>query len=137
MPHGGHFCLANRCCFRMNTFVNGYIVSTVGELQLDSRIQTPFQEINLKKYVEEKYQSFLSRFDTVGCERFYETMVFKAISHEDLDFICCPWEANIEEEMASEGYNDPVSANNGHLKWCNECDKKKPNFPGLNESEDD
>lgn len=59
MPHAGHFCGANECNFRLNTYVGGYIVSTVGEY-------CPI--IKLGK----------STFEEIGRNRLYETMVFKA-----------------------------------------------------------
>ena len=55
----GHFCCSARCLFRRNTLLEynnkKIIVSTVGQMQL------PNGEI-----------------DTIGCNRYYETMVFEA-----------------------------------------------------------
>lgn len=38
-PHAGHFIGGRYCKFFLNTYVNGYIVSTVGEYFPDSRIR--------------------------------------------------------------------------------------------------
>ena len=48
MPHAGHFCAAHRCRFHLNTCVNGYIVSTVGELDWDSDIKRIFAKNRVK-----------------------------------------------------------------------------------------
>ena len=39
MPHPGHFIGASNCKFIMNTYVNGYIVSTVGEYFPDAEVR--------------------------------------------------------------------------------------------------
>lgn len=136
MPHGGHFILASRCSFRLNTYVNGYIVSTVGELSRE-RLWDPKNTI-IENYdlleVEEKFKGHLKDFETIGFQRFYETMVFKAELCEH-GWQCCPYDAIISKDFASEGYNDPVSATEGHIKWCHECDKENPDFPRDDEDE--
>jgi hypothetical protein len=95
MPHAGHFICADRCKFRLNTYVGEYIVSTVGEmyLTLDG---------------EEK-------LETVGCDRLYETMVFKAVKSNNQ---CCPYRIVVEKEVDFKGYNKPEDARRGHLELC-------------------
>ena len=94
MPHAGHFICGYKCQFRLNTYVNGYIVSTVGE------------------YVPSDWGN-KSGFDTIGCDRLYETMVFKAIksSHK-----CCPYKQATGSNIDFAGYNKPEAAYKGHLK---------------------
>ena len=36
MGHAGHFILGHKCRFHLSTYVNGYIVSTVGEYVLSN-----------------------------------------------------------------------------------------------------
>lgn len=96
-PHAGHFICASRCNFRLNTFVGGYIVSTVGEMfALDSR-----------------YDS--RQFEKIGCDRLYETMVFNAKIGL---YACCPYEADTSKELDFCGYNTPEEAYSGHLQMC-------------------
>jgi hypothetical protein len=101
----GHLCVSNWCRFHMTTKVGKYLVSTVGEY----------------------YPLHASERDcphkptTIGLDRLYETMVFKAgkrcecgcglpeIDGSDIDF---------------EGYNDVKSANEGHAKMCLKWGKK-------------
>ena len=71
MPHAGHFICGNRCRFKLNTYVGKYIVSTVGEM--------PHDEIS------KKYNSNNTPFQEIGCNRMYETMVFKARKSTETD----------------------------------------------------
>ena len=36
MPHGGHFILASRCSFRLNTYVNGYMKTNPNSTRNDN-----------------------------------------------------------------------------------------------------
>jgi hypothetical protein len=94
MPHPGHYICAERCLFRLNTYVGEYIVSTVGELQI--------------KPEDEQYLD-------IGRGIKYETMVFKAVKTAHG---CCPYEADISEEREVQRYNAPEDAYKGHLELC-------------------
>ena len=99
MGHPAHLCVSDRCQFRLSTYVNGYIISTVGEYVPNS---------NSKKFTE------------IGYNRTYETMVFKAI---ESDSECCPYEADVtNDELDMEGYNTAKDAMNGHYKMCEKWD---------------
>ncbi len=71
---GGHFYLSHRCQFRRNTLIEyknrKYVVSTVG---------------NLSGEVFANQQ--------IGCDRYYETMAFKA------KFVKPYWEADVSKEV--------------------------------------
>ena len=99
MPHPGHFICAYDCRFRLNTYVNGFIVSTVGELVLNGKIEE------------------------IGSGRLYETMVFKA---KKSTHICCPYEAVFsgDNEIDFDGYNTPEEAYEGHLNMCEKWHKE-------------
>lgn len=100
MPHPGHFIASYNCHFILNTYVGGYIVSTVGE------------------YVSESAKS-RGDYDTLGGDRLYETMVFKARREADPEWQCCPWQAIVTGgELDFAGYTDGVEAYKGHLKLC-------------------
>lgn len=102
MPHAGHFICGSRCQFKLNTYVGGYIVSTVGELP---------------PYDEDK----LGEWERIGSDRTYETFVFKAMRSKDK---CCPWQMRDPSEIDSDGYKDADSAYKGHLRMCNKWSKK-------------
>lgn len=104
MPHAGHFIGGSSCRFHLNTYVGGYIVSTVGEY-------------------DPKQQGW-GKFQQLGIGRLYETMVFKANKEKESDAQCCPYTINVSEEVDFDGYNDPVSAYKGHLKLCRKWAKK-------------
>lgn len=76
----GHFCGSGSCGYRRNTLVeNGrkkIVVSTVGNYQ-------PHGKINKKDKFE----------NTIGCDRYYETMVFEAKKRGVY------WEADVMKEV--------------------------------------
>lgn len=98
MPHAGHFIGGSSCRFHLNTYVGDYIVSTVGEYDPKGR--------------------GWGKFEQLGYDRLYETMVFRAIKETEPTAMCCPYTILVSEEMEMDGYNDPVEAYNGHLALC-------------------
>lgn len=106
MPHAGHFCAASRCQFTMNTYVNGYIVSTVGEYVPLANWERP-------------------KFEEIGLDRLYETMVFRAERVKEKN-TCCPYRAITEGgELDFAGYNTSQDAYAGHMKMLRKWSKKK------------
>jgi len=95
MPHAGHLIVSNSCRFHLFTYVGKYVVSTVGEY--------------------ESPRSKEGEFETIGINRLYETMVFKAHKSNNK---CCPYEASDYSEIDFDGYNKPEDAYKGHLKMC-------------------
>ncbi len=112
MPHAGHFIFADRCLFRLNTYVGKYVVSTVGEMEKN--------EIDLKFHpiIE---GDLMSRYTEIGCGRKYETMVFKA---QKTEFKCCPYKIIVQEQVDQENYNSDAEAMKGHLKLCKKWSNK-------------
>ena len=131
MPHPGHFICAKDCRFRLNTYVGGYIVSTVGELWPERASREIHAKIHDPKWLEENKHlkgdnfdyAYMRKFgyEDIGCERKYETMVFKAKRTEHK---CCPWQMKAGNELDFEGYNDADSAYLGHMKMCVKWSKK-------------
>ena len=152
MPHAGHLCVSRWCRFHLNTYVNGYIVSTVGEywpeepvrrINVECRGKYPKFAVDedgkvhqVKEISDEQRAEVLSLkgdafdaaymaiygFETVGCDRKYETMVFKA--KEEKTYPCCPYVAGDWDDIDFDGYNDPVDAYKGHLNMCEKWDKE-------------
>ena len=86
----GHFCCARQCLFRRNTLVRkdgvGVVVSTVGNYRTLGK----------------------NGFEMIGCDRYYETLVFKA-NMSDVYF-----DADIAEQV---NFNSPwaISDVNGDV----------------------
>lgn len=154
MPHAGHFCGGNECRFRLNTYVNGYIVSTVGEylppldtlkslveiknkhgkFEIDEKgkltrktYMTPEEMeffMSLKGDALENAYLYYFGYYEIGLGRTYETMVFLAKKQDDSNYQCCPWIAHGDFLILKE-YTDAVSAFQGHMTICEEFSKKK------------
>lgn len=125
MPHPGHFICCFDCRFVLNTYVNGYIVSTVGEMFPDApvrEIEARVGGITLKGMGDERKRDYMKKvgFTEIGCDRKYETMVFKAVKSKEK---CCPYKIDSGHEVDMEGYNDACSATKGHYKLCKKYDK--------------
>lgn len=131
MPHAGHFILGSCCRFHLSTYVNGYIVSTVGELWNERGVREihagVFDRIWLtaNRHLRGDYfdHAYFKRFgyEEIGCDRKYETMVFKAKKSKQK---CCPYQMTTGEKDF-QGYNSPEGAYLGHLKMCRKYNNKK------------
>lgn len=108
MPHPGHFCGSFDCRFHLNTYVGGYIVSTVGEYYPDSKVREILGRENDRK------------FEEIGLDRLYETMVFEAVKSNHK---CCPYEMRSGEKDFL-GYTNADDAYEGHLTLCKKWSKK-------------
>lgn len=127
MPHAGHLIVGHQCQFKLNTYVGEYIVSTVGEYMPDSAVREILAESRkmfLKGKGDEREADWLKKnngFETIGCDRKYETMVFKAVKST---YKCCPYKINVSKEMDMQGYNTPEDAYKSHLELCDKWSKK-------------
>lgn len=103
MPHAAHFICGYRCMFRLATYVNGVIISTVGE-QVDSWSD---------------YDKGI--FQDVGFERKYEAMVFKAKKSGNR---CCPYRiVDPGNPLDFRAYKSNGMAMRGHYLLCEKWDK--------------
>lgn len=124
MPHAGHLCVGRQCQFHLNTYVNGYIVSTVGEYVPDAPVRRIMREsrgrrLDLKG--DEERAEF--GFEEIGDQRLYETMVFRG--GPDDKWQCCPYVATDWSELEMEGYMTATDAYQGHLKYVAKYRNKK------------
>ncbi len=126
--HGvaAHFICGRDCRFHMATEIGEHIVSTVGELwscrgvhEIHAKIYDPtWHHANNHLKGDEYDAAYMERFgyETVGCDRKYETMVFK-LSGERCG--CgCGLPTIIPEELDFIGSNDAKTATAGHIKLC-------------------
>ncbi len=123
MPHAGHFICGSNCRFHLNTYVNGWIVSTVGEYLPDSAVREVLAKcrgIKLEGKGDSRERDWLSKsgFEKIGLDRLYETMVFRAVTSEYSGFSCCPKVPETGNSVDFEGYNLPGDAATGHDKMC-------------------
>lgn len=134
MPHPAHFVAAEYCRFRLATYVNGVIVSTVGELLFDEPVQRIHASIHDKKwYATNSYLKgdlfFHAYFVRFGFDDLhlggwkYETMVFGARKADDKE-ICCPYRSKIEDGREEKVYKTAVEATMEHYKLVKKYEKK-------------
>ncbi len=132
MPHAGHLIIGQHCRFRLNTHVNGYIISTVGEYVPDSAVRKILREcrgIKTDKIGDEEERDFILQTggyrgygDDIGYDRKYETMVFKGRKSKHK---CCPYEMVSPSNVDFAGYNLAADAYKGHLRLVKKYSNKK------------
>lgn len=100
--YGGasHFICGDRCQFHLSTVIGDVIISTIGEM-----ISEPIKS---------------RTFETIGCDRLYETMVFKAGEPCNEKDCMCGERSAIHDgcELDFAPYNDRKSATEGHAALC-------------------
>lgn len=131
MPHAGHFICGNQCRFHLNTYVGGYIVSTVGEYFPDAPVReiiAASRGVKLEGIGDAREYDYLKKigFEDLGCDRKYETMVFPAM-RAPKDQGCCPFKMKSASSLDFAGYNDAEQAREGHMKLCAKWAKKASN----------
>lgn len=130
MPHPAHFICARDCRFHLSTYVGGYIVSTVGELEPDMairEIEATVRGIKLEGRGDARRYDAMKKlgWEDIGLNRTYETMVFRANKEPDKETgKCCPWRINVSQEVDMEGYNNAGDAFSGHMRLCQKWAKK-------------
>jgi len=103
MPHPGHFIGADDCRYRLCTYVNGFIVSTIGEYYPDP--SRPKQTLGT---VDRDY---------------FETMVFRAQKNDKCEFCGCEYIMESTRELDCKRYATCKEAKEGHMEFCWKCDR--------------
>ena len=109
--HAAHFCCGRWCRFHMATKVGPWLISTVG-LYVHPR-NSEGNETN-----EGKWLSDHPNGEEIGCDRFYETMVFKAGAPCTSLECGCGLPGIGGSEVDSEGYKTAGEARKGHMALC-------------------
>lgn len=126
MGHAGHFILGHKCRFHLNTYVNGYIVSTVGDYVPDSTVIDIVRPEFKHLRGDEKEYAYMKKYncESIGSgeDDKYETMVFKA--GKELSG-CCPYRIIVEEDFECKRYKNSSDATKGHYALCKKYDKKE------------
>jgi len=120
MPHPGHFVASRDCRFHLNTYVGGYVVSTVGEYEpcMASReISAKSKGIQLEGIGDARRDDAFKKlgWEQIGFARTYETMVFKAKKSLDK---CCPFEVASLQSSDYRPYTNSEDATAGHMELC-------------------
>lgn len=123
--HAGHLIVSASCRFHLLTWVNGYIVSTVGEYFPDREIRRCMKsdddELRGLKGDDFDHKYFKKYgFEEIGCERKYETMVFIA---KKCDCGCDEYKPAYYDCLDFKGYNTSKEASQGHYEFCETWDK--------------
>lgn len=129
MPHAGHFCCAKWCQFRLNTYVGGYIVSTVGEYIPPSEvreIKAEVRGIQLNGKGDNREADYMKKlgYESLGIdpEYIYETMVFEARKSSEK---CCPYTIIVDKDKEQIRYKTRGEAVEGHMKLCEKWSKMR------------
>lgn len=92
--YAGHFIAARDCAMHMNTRVGDYRISTIGDYR--------------PRHLER------DEMTEVGCDRKFETYVFRVAGEgEHGEGEVVDW-----GEIDSDGYNEPLDAERGHMAMC-------------------
>jgi len=112
---GGHFCCCDDCLFRRNTLLEykdiKIVVSTVGLLK------------NYKWY-ETKNDKDISRFITIGIDRYFETMAFHANNDKRYCDADVSKQINFDSPWAISELDADDKANDMHEKVVEEISDK-------------
>ena len=135
MPRAGHFICGFDCRFHMTTYVNRYIVSTIGEYWPDSEIRKIHAECRSKVIIGKGDDWDRNYFKEFGYNEIgigmpgekgptYETMVFKAMKAKDYEGETPYYVMSNGDEFECKRYYKSHEAREGHYKMCKICDEK-------------
>lgn len=130
MPHVDSI-IGDDCQFRLCTYVNGYLITTIGEYLPERNILKSIHPLDNKLQTlkgDEFDRYFLSKYgyEKIAMGHLYQTQVFIAQKRvEEEDQCCTHHRVKGEYCIESNGYAYAVSATVGHMNLCLEYDKKE------------
>jgi hypothetical protein len=126
--HAGHFICARWCQFHLCTKVGGFLVSTVGEYWPDRTVREIHARCTDPQWLDENRNlkgdyfdsAYMKRFGfkEIGCDRKYETMVFKAGARCAAIDCGCGLPSINGSALETGCYNDAGAAARGHFELC-------------------
>lgn len=133
--NAGHFICGSDCRFHLCTQVGNYLISTVGQY-LPSRVS---REIHAKVYDPEWLlenghlrgddfdQAYMKKFgyESIGCDRTFETMVFRAGKPCDAKECGCGLPELEGLELDFEPANNAGNATKNHMKLCEKWSRNR------------
>lgn len=124
----GHFICAKDCEFHLCTQVGSYLVSTVGKLWSEQSSRKIHASVYDPKWLAQNQHLRGDDFDfaykkkfgygDIGCDRKFETMVFKAGKLCEAKECGCGLPEIDGSELDFSAYNNSKDANAGHLGLC-------------------
>lgn len=109
--HAAHFICGRWCRFHMATVIGEHLISTVG-LYVHPR-QSGGGEGEEREFLKKNPNG-----EEIGCNRFYETMVFKAGKRCKVSGCACGLPEISGSELDSNGYQTAGEARKGHMDMC-------------------
>lgn len=130
--HAGHLIVGHDCRFHLCTLIGEYLISTVGEYWPDSDVREILAKsrgITLEGRGDAREADARRKlgYIEIGCDRKYETMVFKVTGE-----VCKSKDCNrgmpriIPDELDSNGYNDAGAATKGRHEMCAKWSASSP-----------
>lgn len=121
--NAGHFICANDCRFHLCTEIGDFLVSTVGQLLLDSAIREIFASergITLEGIGDARRADWMRKagYEDIGYGRKFETMVFRAGKRCEENDCGCGLPEIDGHDLLFEGYNRADDATRGHHAMC-------------------
>jgi len=106
-----HFICARWCRFHMVTLIGSYVVSTVGEY-VHPRNSGGGEQAEAE-WLRKNWPG-----EDIGCDRKYETMVFRMSGRCDSETCGCGHPFIDTAVLDTTGYNTAKDANHGHRAMC-------------------
>lgn len=120
----GHLIVGHDCRFHLCTQVGPWLVSTVGKYLPDEgvrEIEAKHRGIELQGRGYYRRADYMNKigYQTVGLDRLYETMVFRAGQPCDAEGCHCGMPTPDDfGELDMDGYNSAGEATRGHMAMC-------------------
>jgi hypothetical protein len=128
--HAAHFICGQDCRFHLATQIGPWLVSTVGEYLPDSNVREILADsrgIQLQGQGDARRADWMRKvgWESIGYERLYETMVFRAGKPcQSTECGCGLPELASGSELDFEGYNTAGDATRGHYRMCEKWSQK-------------
>jgi hypothetical protein len=132
--HAAHLIVGSDCRFHMATLIGKYMISTVGEYWPDRQVREIHAKVHDPEWLSENQHrrgddfdsAYMQRFgyETIGCDRKYETMVFNVHPGEECKCGCGLPQMDYSEIDASVA-NEAKAAREGHMKLCAKYARRK------------
>jgi hypothetical protein len=122
--NAGHFICADFCRFHLCTQVGDYLISSVGQYVPDAgvrEINAQVRGVELEGRGDARLRDYMNKFgfEEIGCDRLFETMVFKVSGKTcQLPDCNCGMPEIVPSELDGRSYNDAGSATRGHMELC-------------------
>ncbi len=121
--NAGHFICGRWCQFHLCTLIGEYLVSTVGQyLPSESarEIIADIRGVALEGRGDAREADYMRKigFEDIGCDRKFETMVFRVDGRCTVKNCGCGLPTIIPNELDFAGYNTAGDATQGHYEMC-------------------